>query len=383
MTGKKVKLSDVTIRTSAKCEPEINDLVRWVGADHLDEGDFTVRRWSTTNDPLFPPTFKFAVRSGSVLIHSRNPKKVATLDFDAITGEKFFCLLSKNSEALHSSYLAFQLQSDRFSEYVENHFTGSVNKFLNWSALAAYEFELPSIEEQQRIVDLLSGVDAHAEALRNQLHVAKETRKSVLHHLLNAGGDDWTETTLGKVTKVIMGRQLSPSKRVGTRPRPYLRAANIGVWGININDILEMDFTEDEEANFASKPGDVLLVEGGNEKSVGCPALVTDREAGLCIQNTIIRCRVNDIRELLPAFLYHRLRFSFWRGDFGEMCTGTTIMHLGQRRAFLFPFQLPPLAEQQRIVDEILKIDSVIDETTSALAATRQLRSALLTKEIS
>lgn len=384
MSSARVKFGDIVRKVNDKVDPSVDDIERFVAGEHMDTDEQKIFRFGNVGEGYLGPAFHMRFKPGHILYGSRRTylRKVAMADFEGVCSNTTF-VITPSDDRLNASYLLNVMSTERFHQNSISLSKGSINPYINFSDLAAYEFELPSIEEQQRIVELLSGVDAHAEALRNQLHVAKETRKSVLHHLLNAGGDDWTETTLGKVTKVIMGRQLSPSKRVGTRPRPYLRAANIGVWGININDILEMDFTEDEEANFASKPGDVLLVEGGNEKSVGCPALVTDREAGLCIQNTIIRCRVNDIWELLPAFLYHRLRFSFWRGDFGEMCTGTTIMHLGQRRAVLFPFLLPPLAEQQRIVDEILKIDSVIDETTSALAATRQLRSALLNKEIS
>jgi type I restriction enzyme S subunit len=200
--------------------------------------------------------------------------------------------------------------------------------------------------------------------------------------------DGWTETTLGEVADVIMGRQLSPSKRMGTRPRPYLRAANIGNWGISLNDVLEMDFTEEEENHFASRKGDVLMVEGGNEKSVGCPALVTEREQGLCIQNTIIRCRVRGVSHLSPEFLYHFLRFSFWAGKFGELCAGTTIMHLGQKRAVVFPLVLPPLVEQERIVDVVSSVDAYINALstspseirvrTDALSSAKMLRSALL-----
>ncbi len=188
----------------------------------------------------------------------------------------------------------------------------------------------------------------------------------------------WTETNLGDVADVIMGRQLSPSKKMGTRPRPYLRAANIGNWGISLDDVLEMDFTEDEENHFANRIGDVLLVEGGNEKSVGCPALVTEREEGLCIQNTIIRCRVKGASNLSPEFLYHFLRYSFWAGKFGELCAGTTIMHLGQKRAAVFPLVLPPLEEQKRIVDVMSSVDTYIDSLQKQADSARIARNAVL-----
>jgi restriction endonuclease S subunit len=63
--------------------------------------------------------------------------------------------------------------------------------------------------------------------------------------------------------------------------------------------------------------------------------------------------------------------------------TGTTRQRIARSKLASIAIFLPPLDEQQRIVDEVSKIDAVIQETTSALAATRQLRSALLNKEIS
>jgi type I restriction enzyme S subunit len=104
---------------------------------------------------MFPPTFCFAVPSGSVILHSRNPKKVAILPFDAITGEKLFCLSPVDMTTLDNRFLAYQLQTDHFHEFVGRWLSGSVNKFLNWTALERYEFALPPLDEQQRIVDVL------------------------------------------------------------------------------------------------------------------------------------------------------------------------------------------------------------------------------------
>jgi type I restriction enzyme S subunit len=242
---------------------------------------------------------------------------------------------------------------------------------------------LPPLPEQKRIVDLISSVDSYIEALQQQLESAKRSRNAVLHELLTAGGDDWIETTLGEASEVIMGRQLSPSKKLGTRPRPYIRAANIGSWGINLEDIYEMDFTEIEEERFACQVGDTILVEGGNEKSVGCPAFISEKESGLCIQNTVIRCRSTNPKRLDPNFQYHLLRFMFWRGDFAQLCAGTTIMHLGQKRAEVVPISIPPIGEQLDIVDTISKFDLVVSNLGKTLDNAKTLRSGLLSDLLS
>jgi type I restriction enzyme S subunit len=70
---------------------------------------------------------------------------------------------------------------------------------------------LPPLHEQKRIVDLISSVDSYIEALQQHLESAKKSRNAVLHELLTAGGHDWTETTLGEISSLQMGR--TPSRR--------------------------------------------------------------------------------------------------------------------------------------------------------------------------
>jgi type I restriction enzyme S subunit len=384
MTTKRAKFGDVVTKVNDTVDPFVAGLDRYVAGEHMVTDDPILRDFGTVGDGYLGPAFKMRFRPGQILYGSRRTylRKVAKATFEGVCANTTFVLQSSTKELL-DEFLLLVMCSERFHSFSILNSKGSTNPYINFSDLTNYEFELPSIEEQHRIVEMMTAVDEHIESLRHQLDVLQTTRKSVLHHLLNAGGKGWTTTTLGNVAEVSMGRQLSPSKRLGVRPRPYLRAANIGPNGIDLEDVLEMDFTQNEEKMFSNQIGDVLLVEGGNEKSVGCPAIVTEREIGLCIQNTILRCRVRDQTQLSPDFLYQYMRHSFTSGKFAELCAGTTIMHLGQKRAVVFPISLPPLDEQQRIVHEVSKIDGLIQDSNSALAATQQLRSALLNKEIS
>jgi len=153
--------------------------------------------------------------------------------------------------------------------------------------------------------------------------------------------------------------------------------------GIGLDDVKEMDFSEQEEQRFALSVGDVLLVEGGNEKSVGCPALIGEREAGLCIQNTLLRCRVRDHRSLLSEFLYQCLRGSFLSREFASVAKGTTILHLGQTRAVALPLAVPPLAEQRRIVEVVGAMDDQVAALETQAAVTRTLRAGVLSELLS
>jgi type I restriction enzyme S subunit len=76
---------------------------------------------------------------------------------------------------------------------------------LNSKSLAAIPLNLPPLPEQKRIVDVVSSVDAYIDALQQQADTARRARNAVLHELLSAGGDDWTETTLGDVADASWG----------------------------------------------------------------------------------------------------------------------------------------------------------------------------------
>lgn len=300
-----------------------------------------------------------------------------------IVSPVYECFRVKDSCA--PRYLGLIFETGMLTDYFDALAIGSIVRRRRTipSDFIAAPINLPPLPEQKRIVDLISSVDSYIDALEQQAESARKSRSAVLHEMLSAGGEGWVETTLGEVSEVVMGRQLSPDKKQGVRPLPYLRAANIGSWGINLEDILEMDFTKDEEMRFSSKLGDTLLVEGGNEKSVGCPAFVEQSAVGLCIQNTLIRLRSKDINHLDPKFQYHLMRYLYWQGLFAELCAGTTIMHLGQKRAVLIPVNLPPLHEQKRIVDLISSMDDEISATEKLKYEAKQLRSGLLSDLLS
>jgi type I restriction enzyme S subunit len=146
----------------------------YLAGEHLDAGALRVARMGRVDDPLFPPTFKRWVEAGQTLLHSRSPDKIAVPDFAAVTGEKLF-VLAPLSEDVLPGFVPLLLQSDAFSVYVRRVSRGSVNKYLNWTALKEYEFDLPPLHEQTRIMRIMNAVRSaaqNAEAVAGGLDVA-------------------------------------------------------------------------------------------------------------------------------------------------------------------------------------------------------------------
>ncbi|WFU90813.1 hypothetical protein QA644_21255 (plasmid) [Rhizobium sp. CC1099] len=76
-------------------------------------------------------------------------------------------------------------------------------------------------------------------------------------------------TTVAKIWAVRLGRQRSPDQHTGQFATKYVRAANITANGIDVTDVLEMDFSPAERQVFQFQVGDILLGRGGRQPQAG------------------------------------------------------------------------------------------------------------------
>lgn len=177
----------------------------------------------------------------------------------------------------------------------------------------------------------------------------------------------WAAVRVDRVGAVRLGRQRSPDKHTGEHSTKYLRAANVKPTGLDLNDILEMDFTPTERVVFALRTGDILLTEAsGSSSQVGRAALWRDEIPDCCYQNTIIRFRPHAA---LPEYALAVFRHYAASGIFGRVARGVGIQHLGASRFSELLFPLPPLNEQKRIAEAVGQRLAEIREAGSHLRA--------------
>ena len=175
----------------------------------------------------------------------------------------------------------------------------------------------------------------------------------------------WARASVGEVGDVRLGRQRSPKNRSAEFPTKYVRAANITWNGLDLSDVLDMDFRPSELASYRLQPGDVLLSEAsGSAGEVGKPAIWNGELEDCCFQNTVIRFRpkVVSSKFALVAFL-HFARNSV----FARVSKGVGIHHLSADRFASMPFLLPPKEEQGRIVAKVEELLSDLDAGVAAL----------------
>jgi type I restriction enzyme S subunit len=199
-----------------------------------------------------------------------------------------------------------------------------------------------------------------------------------IRSLVVPGG--WERTSIGEVGDVRLGRQRSPKNRSADFPTKYVRAANITWTGLDLSDVLDMDFRPAERANYRLQPGDVVLSEAsGSAGEVGKSAIWNGELEECCFQNTVIRFRPKAVSSKFALVTFqHFARNSV----FAQVSKGVGIHHLSADRFASMPFLLPPLKEQDRIVAKIEELFSDLDAGVAALkrakANLKRYRAAVL-----
>lgn len=372
-----VKFGDLAESITERVDdPKAAGVEIYVGLEHLDSDTTKISRFGTPDDV---ESTKLRFYPGDVIYARRRAyqRKLGVAEVEGICSAHALVLRARPDVCI-PEFLSYFLQSDQFHERALSISVGSLSPTINWKTLVVQEFLLPPIAEQHRIVSAMKSSDDCVDSINVAKTALSNLSRIWASEAFTAIAMKSEMKNLEDVSEVVMGRQLSPSKRLGNRPLRYLRAANVSPSGIDLKDVLEMDFTLQEENSFKSRIDDVLLVEGGNEKSVGCPARVIDPSEELCIQNTLIRCRTKNSEVLDPGFLFYLLKFNFESGVFARMCAGTTIMHLGQKRLARLLVPIPVVSEQCALVEKFDMFDKVVVLLDLQLQQVLNVRKVLL-----
>ena len=168
----------------------------------------------------------------------------------------------------------------------------------------------------------------------------------------------WIETILGELFSHNTGKALNSSNKEGIF-KDYLTTSNVYWNKFDFTVIKQMPFKESELDKCTVTKGDLLVCEGGD---IGRSA-IWNYDYDICIQNHIHRLRPKI--DLCVPFYYYTLAYLKENNLIGGK--GIGLLGLSSNALHKIEIPLPPLAEQQRIVQKIKKLFSVLDNIQKAL----------------
>ena len=294
----------------------------------------------------------------------------------------------KNADKYFLFYF-FDFKKDEFQSRAQKGTQGNMNTNL-WRSV---KILLPPVEEQLRIVEVLSCVDLAIQKVDEAIARAERLKKGLMQHLLTKGigHKEYKETPIGKIPKDwrVVRLENVAEIRGNKRINNIEKIAFIPMELISESKIFA-DYqirTKEEVKSFTyCEPGDILLakitpsLENGKQGIV--PYDLPNKTALATTEVFPIHCKkVNTL------FLFYIFKFSKFRSKIIASMTGTTGRQRATKRSVLkLEIPLPSPLEQQKIAEILSSVDKILqlkrEKREKLVRMKRRLMDLLLTGRV-
>ena len=378
----RVRFGDVVRQLKEQVDPEADGVERYVAGEHMETENVHIRKWGTVGDGYLGPAFIRGFRKGQVLYGSRRTylKKVAVAEWDGVTSNTTFVLEAVEGKLLQE-LLPWLMLSERFTKHSVQESKGSTNPYINFPDIAKFEFDLPPLDQQRRIAEILWAVDEAMVSLESTLQASDELLTTTLAAMFKNGQANrrFKVVPLADIaqlqTGIAKGKKYPISVR--TVEMPYLRVANVQDGRLDLAEMKTIVIPETEKDRYLLRNGDVVICEGGDFDKVGRGAIWREQVEGCLHQNHVFSLRA-DSSKVLPEFLSLQLASPYGKRYFLGCAKKTSnLASINSTQVKAFPFQVPPLKEQQAFMDETTTVQTVRETLESHNKTARASLAAL------
>ena len=196
----KVRLGDVAVER--KETSKNNQPFPTVGLEHLIPEEVTLTQWKENSDNTFTKIF----RKGDVLFGRRRAylKKAAIAPMDGICSGDI-TVISAKPDKIKPDLLPFVIQNDDFFDFAVEKSAGSLSPRAKWQHLKDYEFNLPDLDEQGRLAEILWAMQDTKRAYQNLLKRTDELVKSQFIEMFVNSTAYKKEALAGNVEEMFIG----------------------------------------------------------------------------------------------------------------------------------------------------------------------------------
>jgi type I restriction enzyme S subunit len=374
-TWKRVAFGDVVRNVNDTVrELDATGIDRIIAMEHMDPGELKISRWGSTEEGT---TFTRRVKPAQTLFGKRRAyqRKVAYAEFDAICSGDIYTFEADETQML-GEFLPFLVQSNEFFDHALGTSAGSLSPRTNWRDLANFEFDLPPLDEQKRIADLLWAIEGERRATAGLLAAATTAREAIIEARFVGDGSGTLQDLCDRDGIRIgpFGAQLHAYDYVDDGECPVVMPQDMVDGRVSTTNIQRI--TDERAQDLAAHrlhAGDVLLPRRGE---LDRRALVTDAEEGWLCGTGSVRIRV---REGVPQrAVYLALSSATTVEWLKANATGTTMPNLNAGIVARIPITLPPSESVQAALSDVEVLDAARTALDERATGASQLRAATL-----
>lgn len=362
----KVLLGDVAKEHKETCKGS-KEGYPIVGLEHLIPEDVNLTQWSTDSEKTFTKMF----RKGNILFGRRRAylKKAAVAPFDGICSGDITVIEALPDKIL-PELLPFVIQNDSLFEFAVGKSAGSLSPRVKWEHLKNYEFELPKLEEQKKLAEVLWAMYETKCSYKKLIQATDELVKSQFIEMFEGQEVSFPECEIIDVCEKKDDIKCGP---FGTQlKQAEYTKSGVAVWGIpeinsQFNKTPEIFVTPEKAEkleSFSLISGDIAMSRKGN---VGQCAIFPDSFAPGIIASDVLRIRI-DRKKLIPIFMQYQLHNSeYVRNQILKVSNGAVMAGINVTKLKTIKVFVPPIELQKSFVKLVEQSDKSKFELENAL----------------
>ena len=288
-----------------------------------------------------------------------------------------FIVLRVKDKTINRKFLYYYLKSSIFQDQKDKFSTGATQKAINNENFKLINIPTIPLSRQESLIKILDEINS---VLRKRQNTIKKLDLLLEATFFNFFGDPVNNSKgfemkkIGDISESRLGKMRDAKQITGNFLKPYLGNSNVRWFSFDLSELLEMDFTSEEQKKFELKNGDLLLCEGGE---IGRCAIWREQQLDCYFQKAIHRIRVNRAI-VLPEYLQWVMYFYSKANAFKESRSQATIAHLTGVKLKRLTVPVPDITLQQEFLQVIKSIEKLMDKLNNSEALIQKmLQSAL------
>lgn len=389
MTTPLVRLGDYCFQDRTSIRPGEEPGLRYVGLESIESntGNFADGELSKTPDTPKANSFRFG--NEHVLYGKLRPylNKVALPDFEGKCSTEIIPL--RPSHDLDRRYLAYFLRSPTTVSLISERTAGSRMPRADMNAVMKLLLPLPSLDEQHRIVDLVSRAEGIIRLRRDAQTKAKEIIPALFVDLFGDPGTNpkaWPQRALPDV----LGRPFKNGLYV-PRERYCAQGSTEGVEMVHMSDAFYGEVRRGNLRRIRAAPKEIsdyqlthndLLIARRSLNFQGAAKVchIPSSEAPLLFESSFIRI-TPDQSQVLPWYLLEYLNHEATRAaHITRKISGIVISGINQKALSDLPILVPPLTLQKRFVAYFKDVSSLIRQYVLSISIAERTLASLCNK---
>lgn len=346
------KFSEIAFNSTEKKKPVDEDKYTYLGLEHLDSDSIYVTRYGAD---VAPKGDKLIMKKGDVLFGKRRAyqKKVAIAPFDGIFSAHGMVLRPKE-DVIDKDFFPMFIKSDYFLDAAIKISVGSLSPTINWRDLKELKFELPSLEEQRKLAEVLWAIYDMKEKYKKLILATDELVKSQFIEMFDR--PEYERVKLKKISTLFADGDWIEIKDQSNDGIRLVQTGNIGN-GYYIDKEAHSRYVSEEtflRLNCTEiLPGDILISRLPDPVGRGC--ILPD---GIGKAITAVDCTIVRLMDMVePEYLIGFTQTDLYRSQIESAKTGTTRKRISRKNLEKVLIPVPPIEKQMVFVELIKESD--------------------------